>query len=198
MGTGVVHSMENTRLAGSLIFVGAAQFLLLLVVSESLYPGYSVSSNYISDLGVGSTAPIFNTSVFLLGALVVVSSFFLYAGFKKRLLTATVLLTGIGAAGVGVFPETAGPIHGYFALLTFLFSGISAIASISVVRPATFKAYSAVLGAITLVCLTLYVGGQYYGLGRGGMERLIVYPAIAWALAFSGNLMGAPQHSQKP
>lgn len=182
--------MDNGRVAGALIFGGAAQFLLLLVVAESLYPKYSVSANYISDLGVGLTAPIFNTSVFLLGALVAVSSFFLHARFGSRLFAATVLLTGIGAAGVGVFPETAGSIHGYFALVTFLFSGISAIVSVRTGVSAPLKAYSVLLGALTIVCLFLYVSGHYYGLGRGGMERLIVYPSLIWALGFSGSIVG--------
>jgi membrane protein implicated in regulation of membrane protease activity len=55
-------------LAPAILLFGAAQFLLLLVAAEALYPGYSVATNAISDLGVGETAIVFNTSIILFGA----------------------------------------------------------------------------------------------------------------------------------
>ena len=55
------------KLAGTLIFVGTAQFILFATVAEALYPDYSISNNYISDLGVGPSAPLFNSSVLVLG-----------------------------------------------------------------------------------------------------------------------------------
>lgn len=183
--------VHHARIAGSIIFAGVAQFLILLSVAESVYPNYSVHYNYISDLGVGVTAPIFNTSVFLLGALVALSSVFIYAEFKKKPITLTVLLSGVGAAGVGLFPETTGAIHGYLALVAFLFSGLSAIISVSVIRQTPLRVYSVVLGLVTIASLFLYASGHYYALGRGGMERLIVYPSLIWALGFSGSLLGS-------
>ena len=35
-----------------------------------------------------------------------------------------------------------------------------------------------------------YVPGIYLGLGKGGMERLIVYPNLLWALGFGGWIIG--------
>ncbi len=55
------------KISGLVLFAGAAQFFLLVLIAEALYPHYSVANNYISDLGVGSTAYIFNTSIVLLG-----------------------------------------------------------------------------------------------------------------------------------
>lgn len=75
------------KIAGALIFVGAVQFILCMIMAECLYPKYSVSENYISDLGVGATAPIFNISVFLLGATVAASAYFL-----KRMVQSKILL----------------------------------------------------------------------------------------------------------
>ncbi|MEM0271474.1 MAG: DUF998 domain-containing protein [Thermoprotei archaeon] len=183
--------MEYGKIAGSMIFAGVTQFLILLIVAESIYPNYSVHYNYISDLGVGVTAPIFNTSVFLLGALIVISSVFVYAQFKNKPFTTTILLSGVGASGVGVFPETSGAIHSYMALITFLFSGVSAIISAGVLRQPTLRVYSVILGVLTLASLFLYASGHYYDLGRGGMERLIVYPSLIWALGFSASLIGS-------
>ena len=49
--------------------------------------------------------------------------------------------------------------------------------------------FSAVLGLVSLFMLVGYVGEIYLGLGAGGMERMIVYPVLVWALGFGGYLM---------
>ena len=43
---------NNKTIAGALLFVGGLQFTLGMIVAEAVYPNYSVSRNYISDLGV--------------------------------------------------------------------------------------------------------------------------------------------------
>lgn len=183
-----VMKFDNRKLAGALLFVGSVQFLLGLIIAESLYPGYSVSENYISDLGVGSPALIFNSSVFLLGVTVVAGAYFIQHAFGFRLFSVLLTLTGIGAMGVGLFPETAGTIHGVVSLITFLFGGLSAITSYKLLKPPL--SYSAVpLGALSLVALALFGSGVYLGLGWGGMERMIAYPTLLWAVGFSGHLM---------
>lgn len=68
---------DNRRVAGTIIFVAGAQFVLGMLVAEALYPNYSISQNYISDLGAGPSAAIFNSSVFLLGLMVVAGAYFL-------------------------------------------------------------------------------------------------------------------------
>jgi hypothetical membrane protein len=60
-----MHIPKGTA-SGALFFIAATQFVLCLIIAEALYPGYSVSNNYISDLGVGPSAIVFNASVFLL------------------------------------------------------------------------------------------------------------------------------------
>jgi hypothetical protein len=42
----------KARIAGMLFLIGAAQFLMLVTVAESIYPKYSVRNNFLSDLGV--------------------------------------------------------------------------------------------------------------------------------------------------
>jgi hypothetical membrane protein len=96
-------------------------------------------------------------------------------------------MTGLGAAGVGVFPETAGVIHQIVSLITFVFAGLSAIASYRV-QKAPSSYFSILLGVMTLVALALYVSNVFLGLGPGGMERMIVYPALIWAVGFSASL----------
>ena len=47
---------HNGKTAGILFFIASAQLVLGLIVAEALHPGYSVSGNYISDLGVGPSS----------------------------------------------------------------------------------------------------------------------------------------------
>ena len=44
------------------------------------------------------------------------------------------------------------------------------------------------LGAISLAALALYHANIDLGIGWG-MERMIVYPALIWAMVFGGYLM---------
>ena len=180
--------LDDTKVAGTLLFLGAVQFLIVLVVAEALYPNYSVSLNYISDLGVGSTALIFNSSVFLLGLLVVAGAYFIRKALKSNFLFITLILTGIGAMMVGLFPETAGVMHTIASLITFLFGGLAAIVSYRVEKP-PFSYLSVVLGALGLVGLVLFASGNYLSLGVGGMERMIAHPVLLWAVGFGGHLV---------
>ncbi|MGB9659567.1 MAG: DUF998 domain-containing protein [Nitrososphaerales archaeon] len=68
---------DDIKVAGALLFVGTVQFILGLVVAEVLFPNYNVSKNFISDLGVGPTSLIFNSSVILFGLSLVISAYFI-------------------------------------------------------------------------------------------------------------------------
>jgi hypothetical membrane protein len=199
---------SNRAIAGTLVFVGVTQFAIGMIVSEALYPGYSVADNYISDLGVGPSALIFNSSVFLMGLLVLIGAYFLQRAFRFELLTVMLVLTAVGAMGVGVFTEDYGVLHVIVSLITFLFSGLSAIFSVLCSRvhrfplvKMPFSAISVVLGLMTLAALVLFGMGEYFGLGVGGMERMIAYPAVMWGAGFGGYLIAYPEErttQQKP
>ncbi len=178
---------KATAFAGILIFVGGAEFMLSMLVAEAIRPSYSVSTNYISDLGVGVSAPIFNGSIVVLGIMLAAAAYLLMRGLDSKALPVLLFLTGVGAAGVGIFPETTGTPHLLFSLIAFLFAGISAIYSFRYTG-GLFGYLSIVLGALSLIALVLYSTGHYGALHRGGMERMIVYPVILWALGFGGYL----------
>lgn len=200
---------SNGKVAGALFFIAASQFVVGVIVSEALYSGYSISSNYISDLGVGPSSSIFNSSVFLLGLLLIVGTYFLQRAFKEyKVLTLTLILTAIGAMGVGVFTENFGTIHSVVSLIAFLFGGLSAI--FSVVSSYThklklvktpFSIIAVILGAMCLGALVLFTANIDLGLGVGGMERMIVYPILMWGAGFGGYLIAQPETGtteQKP
>jgi hypothetical membrane protein len=195
---------SNTTVAGTAILVGAIQFGLALVLSEVYYSQYDVSTNYISDLGATCnnvcvihepSSIIFNSSIILLGVLIVIGAVFLYRAFHVPSFSVMVALAGVGAMGVGSFPETTGVYHAVFSLVVFLFTGLSAIVAFGVVK-SPLSYISALLGLVTLASLVLYVGQIYLGLGPGGMERMVVYPTLLWAVGFGGYLIGADDWSK--
>jgi hypothetical membrane protein len=192
------------KVAGMLLFVAATQFVLGLTIAEVLYPGYSMSGNYISDLGIGPSSAIFNSSVFLLGLLLLIGTYFLRHNPDFKIFRTMLLLMALGAMGVGVFTKDFRTAHGAVATMAFFFSGLSAISS-SKLQRRPFSTMSIILGAVTLGALALFSSGMttsgsltsdiaydsnfYLGLGPGGMEHMIVFPALMWLAGFSGQLV---------
>ncbi len=178
------------NVAGVLFFVSIAQFFLMMLLAETIYPNYSVSHNYISDLGVGKTAYIFNVSIVLMGILLIAAAYI--SRSFSRVFSVIIVLAGVGAMGVGIFPETTGSIHVYSSLLVFLMASIAPYIIIYKLKNSLSVAW-AILGTIGLVSLILYATGHYLGLGVGGMERFIVYPDLLWGMGFGGWLLGKGQ-----
>jgi hypothetical membrane protein len=205
----------NGRIAGVLFLVASTQFILGLVVAEALYSGYSVADNYISDLGVGSSSMAFNSSAFLFGLLSIIGACFLPRTVDFRGLTVLLILMAIGAMGVGIFTSAfSTTIHGVVSLMAFGFGGLSAIASFKVTK-LPLSAISVILGVMTLGALALFAAGLvttgsltsseppasefFLGIGPGGMEHMIIYPALIWLTLFSGRLiaLSEKQETQK-
>ncbi len=195
-----IMKYSNERLAGTLFFVAASQFVIVLVVAEALYPGYSIATNYISDLGVGPSAIYFNSSVFVMGLLLITGSYFLQRALNHKILTGLLVVTAIGAMGVGVFTEDFGTIHTVVSVIAFLFGGLSAIFSAicSYVHDSTllktpFSIIAVILGLMSLAALALLGSNMDLGLGVGGMERMIAYPLLMWGAGFGGCLIASPE-----
>ncbi|MCL4400419.1 DUF998 domain-containing protein [Candidatus Parvarchaeota archaeon] len=182
--------LSDLQIAGLLIGLGAIYFIIAMFVSEALYAGYSISNNYISDLGVGSSAWLFNSSIILLGLMIAIGSYFLYKGMHSRIFTALVLIAGVSAIGVGAFNENFGVVHVLFSAAVFIFGSVAAIYYGAVWKTAA-RYPSIILGAVSLAATILLETNIYFGLGPGGMERLIVYPTLLWAVLFSGSLLSS-------
>jgi hypothetical membrane protein len=174
-----------------------------ITTAEALYPeNYSISQNEISDLGATEppdsvihepSATIFNLTMIVCGAFVLMASVFIQIGFRRTLPVVFIALFGLGALGVGVFPGDHGTVHAAFALLAFVAGGLAAILSYPLTT-SPFRYFSLVLGVVSLVVLILHSimgdSSPIAGLGIGGVERWVAYPVLIWLTGFGGHLMG--------
>jgi hypothetical membrane protein len=196
------RSYDARPLAGVLLFAVAAQFMTVIMLGASMAPGYDLGGGAISDLGViAETALLFNASLIVTGLLTLAAGYLLYRYQRRPWAFAAFAVAAIGALGAGLVPLDRGDLHGLFALLAFLFFNLQPFAALGLVRgPMRLVSVLAGLTGIAFVAL-MVIGdagnpGVFGPIGHGGAERMIVYPAMLWLMAFGGYLMGqAPDRS---
>ena len=186
---------DRKRLAGLVFFALAAQFMTVVMLASSMAPAYDFGAGAISDLGViPATALLFNRSLAAVGVLNSLGAYVLPAVRERVWLFALYVIAGVGAIGAAVFPLDRGGLHSIFALVAFLFFNLQAIGSGAVLRgPMRWLSVAAgVIGLVFVVVMFIGDGGNpavFGAIGHGGAERMIVYPAMLWMLAFGGYLM---------
>ena len=188
----------RTRTPGILLFVLAAEFLTVIMLATSIAPDYDVVGGAISDLGViPATALLFNVSLVAVGVLNVIGGYLLFRMHGHAWLLGISVLAGIGAAGAGLVPLDRSDLHGVFALVAFLCFNVQALGSAAIVT-GPMRVLSILAGMVGLAFVVIMVIGDagntavFGPIGHGGAERMIVYPAMLWMLAFSGYLMAEP------
>ncbi len=185
---------SNGKVAGIFFFIAASQFILGLIVAEALYPGYSISANYISDLGVGPSSTIFNMSIFLVGLLSIIGTYFLHRTFHDWTITLLLTIAALAAMNVGIFTENSEPMHTIASVLVFFFGGLSAIVSYRLLK-SPFSIIAITLGLISLSASIFFIGKFYLGIGVGGIERMIAYPILIWMIGVGGFLIAFSEES---
>jgi hypothetical membrane protein len=195
-------NIRYENLAGALLLIAGVLAFMGIITAEALYPGYSTSKNTISDLGaslppnsiiIEPSATIFDTAMVVSGILTIITSYFIQRSYRKKAVSSSIGLFGVGALGVGIFNGSYGDIHAIFAILAFLMGGLAAIISYRIQKfPMNYL--SIILGGIALLDLLLYyILGQespFWVLGIGGLERWVAYPILLWGIGFGGYLMG--------
>jgi len=200
----ITKRLDTTTLSGSFFLIGGIQWFLGLLAAESWYDGYSSRIDYVSDLGIGPTALIYNLSVFILGAFTVVGAFFLYRSQERKLLPALLTISGIGAMGVGVFPGYLQPMHSISTLLAILFGAFGAIASYTYQKK-PMSIIAVVLGMMSFVLSMVFIpylglptGSTvtFLGMAKGSLERWAIYPILAWIIGFGSYLIGSADETE--
>lgn len=206
---------RSARWGGALFVLASLQFLVVMIIAQLRYSGYSDLTNYISDLGNSHDSPAFwafNGSIILLGLMGLLGAALIRSAFAPRRTRALgigmLAIASLGAIGVGLFPETApefgGHIHSLMSLVTFVGSGFAllflALAMMRDTRWEGFRGYTGISGAVTLVALILFIpasSGSTSGIGSvpGLIERLIVAPILLWAIVAGIHLVRLPTYS---
>jgi len=191
--------LSNQKIAGIILFVGSFGFILAMQVSEFIDgASYNVANNYISDLGIYCATNascielpshnLFDISIFLLGLAIAFGSYFLYRAFRNRFFSGLLILSGIGAMGVGLFPENYAAEHELFSLVVFLFGGLAAIAAYKIERK-PLNYFSPIIGMFSILMLVCFVAGYDLGIGVGGMERMVAYPVLLWGVGLGAHMI---------
>lgn len=190
------RAARHTALAGLVLFIAAAQSMLVAMLAGALAPGYSLNGNAISDLGViPQTAAFFNTSLVVTGVLTAGGGWLLRAWLARDWVVALFVLAGLGSVGVGLVTVERSPeTHQWLALAAFLGFGLLPAACAPELRGwmRPLSLLAAVVGVAYLVVMILGTrtdGAVFGDIGAGGTERMVIYPAMLWMMAFGGYLM---------
>jgi hypothetical membrane protein len=187
-----------SRRLGAWLWVFCLQYFAAEAIAAARFQGYSVRSNFISDLGAircGGGArcsplhALMNASFVLQGVLIFFGAVLVWPLFPKglgRLGLGLVAASGLGVAVVGLAPEDAAPGWHYFGAAENLLLCNAGPALIGVAllrgRPAPRAAglFSLVFGLIGLTGLAGLAVGLDFGLGAGAVERVAAYPFPLW------------------
>ena len=203
----------NRMTAAGAIWVCAAQFFLAQVLAQARWATpFSLSTNYISDLG-NTTCGLYpavmgkyvcspwhtlmNVSFVLQGVLILAGAVLARPAFEGPrpvgLVFPLLVVTVLGLVGVGLFPEdvhngahvlSAGTqfITGNAAMIVF------GVAGHRVRRWRAFAAFSITFGITGLSATALFARGYGLGLGVAGLERVAAYTLPVWLIT-AGALM---------
>lgn len=199
-----------SAVAGILYFSAGFVLLMGIITAETKYPilRHYTTRQEISDLGgtrppqglvTQPSAMIFDTTMLIVGALLLAGAFALWWLYRDRPLAVVSTLFGAGAFLVGVFPGNTTP-HPFVALIAFVFAPLTAIVVFRVTS-GPFRFISVSMGILSLVALVAGEMGDSSifakSIGVGGTERWQVYPIVLWLAVYGGYLL-ATRHSTQP
>ena len=192
--------MKTTPI-GAVLWGLCWQYFVAEAISIAGWPGrYSLSENFISDLGAIGCAPapgvcsplhpLMNGSFLLQGVLIVAGALLVWPLFPRGGLWRAALLL-VGASGLGVFvvglaPEDVAPGPHYLGAAENFLCCNSGMALMGVAmarwRPETrlIGLVSLAAGLIGLAGVGLLAAHVYLGLGVGIVERATAYPFTLW------------------
>lgn len=185
-----------------LLVVGPIVLVTVMIVTQLDYPGYSLVTNAISDLGNTAQSPlwyVFSAGIFVAGILGVSGLVLLRTTFPAGVLRVTglgaLLVANLASSGIGLVPENVnGSLHSLLSLLVFLPGGVGLVAIGASMREKTgwgaLRLFSIGLGVLTLVALVLALFTAVRAQYPGFIERLIVAPLLLWGIVIGVFVMG--------
>jgi hypothetical membrane protein len=202
---------------GAVCWVLTVEYFVAQLIAQSAWLGYSVSEYDVSALGVTTCGTfvdpltgeslgyvcsplhvVMNAGFVLLGVLIFLGAFLTRSAWPRRRLTTLglvlVSLGGLGEVLSGLAPGDVNlPLHAAGALLHWIGGGLGILA-LGLALWRTWRplaSFSLLCGAIGFFGFLLYGNRVYLALGRGGMERLLAYPATIWLIVVGLALLWA-------
>ena len=197
------ETLDRAPRFGAILWISAVQFFVAQAVVQSAWETpFSLSENFISDLGnteCGPSSGIYvcspwhvwmNISFVVLGLQILAGPLIrarFPAGVLRTVGLGLLAVAGVGVILVGLFPENVeATMHRVGAAANFLAGNLGmcvlGIALWRAGRRRGLGAYSFASGAVGLLATWLFVSDVYLGLGIGGMERVAAYPLTVWLI----------------
>jgi len=201
------NGSARTIRRGAFIWVLAIQFFIAQIIVQSAWTTpFSLTANYISDLGntacgpypVGSSMYVcspwhagMNASFIVQGLIILVGVALIFRAFpagRTRTLGLVLLaLAGPGSILVGLFPENVNITPHTIGAAAHFVSGNLGIVVLGIALAATHRQsalaiFSIILGSVGLLATALFISGHFLGMGIGGMERFAAYPLPLWLI----------------
>jgi hypothetical membrane protein len=211
--TSATYATRSIRL-GALIWILAIQFFIAQIIVQAAWTTpFSLTANYISDLGNTTCGPYpvdsnmyvcsplhagMNASFITLGVIILLGAALVYRAFpvgRARTIGLVLLtLAGPGPILVGLFPENVNITPHAIGAATHFVSGNLGIAVLGIAIAATHRQkllaiFSIIAGSVGVVATALFVSGHYLGTGIGGMERIAAYPLPLWLIVMGVALL---------
>jgi hypothetical membrane protein len=216
-----IPGIERGVLLGAIVWILAVEFFIAQIVVQSAWvTPFSLTQNFISDLGNTTCGPYpldsgnyvcspwhtwMNASFILLGLIILAGAALVRTAFPRGRSRAAGLmllaLAGAGIIAVGLFPEDVNiTYHRLGAAAHFVLGNLSMVAlgvalGQARLRPA-LAVYSIVSGVVGLLATALFVSDHYLGMGIGGMERLAAYPLPLWLIVAGSSLARNPARTR--
>jgi hypothetical membrane protein len=214
--TAQTSSSDTTRAIrrGAIVWMLAIQFFITQAIVQAAWTTpFSLTANYISDLGNPTCAPypagsnmyvcspwhaLMNASFIALGLIILVGAALIHRAFppgRVRAVGFALLgLAGLGPILVGLFPENVNITPHTIGAAAHFVSGNLGIVVLGIAIAASRRRMplalcSIILGAVGLLATALFITGHYLGLGIGGMERVAAYPLPLWLIVAGAALL---------
>ena len=177
-----MNQKEIKRLGAISGIIAPIIFVIFTAISISTYPNYDPFTTYLSDLGMGSTAILFNIGVVVAGilGLVFCAAIFQLKNKFAEFGTVVLMFANVSLIHIGIFSEYFRGTHFVVSITFFVFA---TLAILIIGTGLTFKKIklgylSLILGFIVVVVTSIFGVQQI-------TEHIAVSIVIIWTLITS-------------
>ena len=163
--------MENKKIAGSILFLGAVIYIMGTVIGDKY-----------------GEALIYNSSVLLLGLFMIIGAYYIQQTFKTGIFSILLIIAGLGTAALGLLEQDS-TVYFAFATIGYIAFALSAVFSYKFEKT-PFNYFSVILGISTLIAFALWVSGIELSAGVTITPIIADFPVLLWLLGFGAYILG--------